>query len=168
MNDSPAGGADGDQAVDALMATSRVMTAVVARTLAAVEETVSVPQFRVLVMLRYEGNLNLRAIADGLGVNPSNASRACDKLVNADLITRIDSAQDRRNVSIGLTPRGRRLVDSLMQARAELLGQAVAEMQPAQRRKLAAGLVAFLAGVEASGLGELLVTQNAAISPWLL
>lgn len=154
-------------AVEALMATSRVMTALVARTLAGVEETVSVPQFRVLVMLRYEGALNLKSIADGLGVNPSNASRACDKLVGAGLVHRGDAAHDRRNVSISLTPDGRDLVDSLMLARAELLAQAVADMRPADRRLLVPSLTAFLASVESSGLGRMLMANNAAIPPWL-
>jgi DNA-binding MarR family transcriptional regulator len=154
-------------AVEALMATSRVMTAVVARTLAGVEQMVSVPQLRVLVMLRYEGTLNLKAIAGGLGVNPSNASRACDKLVGAGLISRGDAEHDRRNVSISLTDEGRRLVDSLMRARAELLGGAVADMRPADRRRLVQSLSAFLGGVESSGLGDQLLAQNAAIHPWL-
>ena len=156
-----------EAAVEALMAISRVMTAVVARTLAGVEETVSVPQFRVLVMLRYEGALNLKSIADGLGVNPSNASRACDKLVGAGLVSRGDAAHDRRNVSISLTPEGHELVDSLMLARAELLAQAVADMRPSDRRELVPSLTAFLASVESSGLGQMLMANNSAIPPWL-
>ena len=149
------------------MATSRVMTAVVARTLASVEETVSIPQFRVLVMLRYEGPLNLRAIASGLGINPSNASRACEKLVAAGLVSREDAPHDRRNVSITATPEGRRLVDSLMDARAELLERAVADMPPADRQQLVQALSAFLDSVESSGLGEHLIAHNAAIPAWL-
>lgn len=149
------------------MATSRVMTAVVARTLASVEEAVSIPQLRVLVMLQYEGPLNLRTIADGLGVNPSNASRACDKLVSAGLINRGDAAYDRRNVSISLTPAGREMVESLMKSRAELLAQAVAELRPADQRRLVQALTAFLGSVESSGLGARLHAQHSAILPWL-
>jgi DNA-binding MarR family transcriptional regulator len=160
-------GADQKAAVDALMATSRVITAIVARTLAGVGETVSVPQFRVLVMLRFEGPLNLKAIAGGLGVNPSNASRACDKLVGAGLVHRADAEHDRRNVSISLTTEGQRFVDSLMEARAELLSEAVANMTPADRRKLAQSLSAFLSSIETTGLGQLLVAHTAAIPPWL-
>ena len=47
--DAPVAGA-----VAALMETSRVMTAVVARTMSGLDDTVSVPQFRLLVMLRYD------------------------------------------------------------------------------------------------------------------
>jgi DNA-binding MarR family transcriptional regulator len=159
---------DGQEAaVEALMATSRVMTAIVARTLTGVEEVVSVPQFRVLVMLRYEGALNLKAIADGLGVNPSNASRACDKLVVAGLVNRTDAAHDRRNVSIELSPRGHELVDSLMRSRSDLLAQVVAEMRPEDRQQLVSSLGAFLASLMSSGLGEVLLTDNAAVPHWL-
>jgi DNA-binding MarR family transcriptional regulator len=151
-------------AVDALMATSRVMTAVVARTMSSLEQTVSVPQFRLLVMLRYEGPHNVKAIADGLGVNSSNVSRACERLVGAGLVARREASHDRRNVSISLTPEGRTLVDTLMQARAELLVGVVATMKPADRHRLVESLTAFLAAVDSSGLGDLLVTQNAAIA----
>lgn len=155
------------RAVEALMATSRVMTAVVTRTLVGVGQSVSVPQFRVLVMLRYEGPLNLRAIAAGLGVNPSNATRACDKLVDAGLVSREDAAHDRRTVSVSLTRSGRALVDSLMTMRAELLGRAVADMSPADQQRLVEALSAFLRSVESSGLGDQLLAQNAAIPAWL-
>ncbi len=158
-------GTDEAMAVEALMATSRVMTAVVARTLAAVEHTVSVPQLRVLVMLQYEGSLNLKSIAHGLGVNPSNASRACDKLVSSGLISRGGAEHDRRNVSISLTAEGRGLVDDLMRQRAELLGRAVADLPPADRRRLVQGLSAFLVAVETSGLAELLLAQRSALLP---
>jgi DNA-binding MarR family transcriptional regulator len=166
---SVAGPDDEDQAaaVEVLMAASRVMSAVVARTLAGLEETVSIPQFRVLVMLRYEGALNLKSIADGMGVNPSNASRTCEKLVAAGLLKRDDAEHDRRNVSISLTPRGRRTVDSLMRARAEMLAQAVADMRPVDRRRLVPVLTAFLDAVDSSGLSEMLLAHNAAIPAWL-
>lgn len=149
------------------MATSRVMTAVVARTMSGMGDTVSVPQFRLLVMLRYEGTLNVKAMADGLGVNSSNVSRACERLVRSGLVLRTEAEHDRRNVSISLTLEGRALVDSLMDARAKLLVGAVAKMRPADQRRLVQSLTAFLTAVESSGLSEQLVTRNAASSTWV-
>jgi DNA-binding MarR family transcriptional regulator len=138
---------DADRAAttDALMATSRLMTAVVARTLADVDDSISVPQFRVLVMLSYEPSLSLGMVAEGLGVNPSNASRACDKLVAARLVHRADDDRDRRQLRISLTSKGRRLLDSVMESRRRLLDDLVAEMAPIDQRRLTRGLTALLA-----------------------
>ena len=127
------------------MATSRLMTGVLARTLAGVDRSVTVPQLRVLVMLHSNAPLSLGAIADGLGVNPSNASRTCDKLVASGLISREDDAQNRRQVHISVTAEGRDLVSSLMDRRRELLDEVVSKMAPVDQRRLARGLSALLA-----------------------
>lgn len=127
------------------MATSRLVTGVIARTLSDIDVPVTVPQLRVLVMLFFDAPLNLGAIADGLGVNPSNASRTCDRLVAAGLISRADDERDRRHVSISMTADGQRLVSSLMDRRRELLDAVVARMAPADQQHLARGLSALLA-----------------------
>jgi DNA-binding MarR family transcriptional regulator len=74
-----------EPATEALLALSRTMTAVLARTLGRVA-TVSVPQLRVLVLLDTRGPMNPKALAENLGVNASNASRTCEQLVAAGLL----------------------------------------------------------------------------------
>ncbi len=143
--------------VAALMDTSRVMTAVVAHSLAHVPVPVSVPQLRVLVMVDTRGPMNLTAIAEGLGVNASNASRACDKLVASGMLDRRPDEQDRRSVVVTLTARGRDLVASLMNLRQAMFEQIVARMSPEHRQQLTSGLQAFVeAAAEASADGGLL------------
>lgn len=144
----PRATADREAATEALLSVSRLMTAVVARTLADVRETVSVPQLRTLVMLHGMSRANLTAIADGLGVNPSNASRTCDKLVAQRLVDRVDDALDRRNVVITLTGKGRRLVESVMRSRRELLDELVAALEPRDQRRLARALAPLLSCLE--------------------
>lgn len=158
---------DREAVLDVLMATSRLMTAVVARTLAEVEASISVPQFRMLVMLYYQDSLNLGTIAEGLGVNPSNASRACDKLVTAGLVRRKDNEHDRRQLSITLTPKGRRLLDSVMQARRGMLDALVGEMAPADQRRLTKGLAALLAVVGDDDPSTSLGTDAGDILHWI-
>ena len=69
--------------VEATMLATRALVAISARSLAAVDDVVTTPQLRVLVMIASRGQLNLGAVARGLGVHPSNATRACDRLVGA-------------------------------------------------------------------------------------
>src|SRR5690348_7735059 len=96
--------------VRATMLAARALVAISAQSLAAVDDIVTAPQLRVLVMVASRGPLNLAAVARGLGVHPSNATRACDRLVSAGLLDRRDDPDDRRNLLLQLTEEGRRLV----------------------------------------------------------
>ena len=51
------------------------------------EDTVTLTQFRALVIIASRGPLHLAALADAMRVHPSNATRACDRLVAAGLRT---------------------------------------------------------------------------------
>jgi DNA-binding MarR family transcriptional regulator len=128
---------------EAIMAASRVITAVVVRSLSAVDARLSVPQLRVLVMVCNEQGLSVNEVARGLGVNASNASRTCERLVASGLLNRDEHAGDRRRVVLTLTPKGRRLVSSVMDRRRDELLSVIARMAPADRRKLGQALTAF-------------------------
>ncbi|SFC64880.1 DNA-binding transcriptional regulator, MarR family [Nocardioides terrae] len=154
------------EATEAMMDASRLMTAVVARTFRAVDESISVPQLRVLVMLRFRAPMNLSGIAEGLGVNSSNASRTCDKLVAAGLVTRVEDEADRRHVSLSLTEHGAQVVDAVMAERERILDSIVGQLSPAGQRRLAAGVKSFLAAATTAGLQPGAGGQNSLI-PWL-
>src|SRR5919198_6154668 len=83
--------------VDAVMLAARVLVGVSARSVALVEDDVTLPQLRLLVMVASRGPLNLAAVAAGLGVHPSNATRACDRLVTAGPLDPRDKPHDRRH-----------------------------------------------------------------------
>jgi len=70
------------------MVAARVLVAVSAQSVARVEGQVTLPQLRVLVMIASRGTQNVTSVAQGLGVHASNATRTCDKLVEAVLIHR--------------------------------------------------------------------------------
>jgi DNA-binding MarR family transcriptional regulator len=125
------------------MAAARVLVAVVARSVAEVEDQVSLPQLRVLVMLATQGPLNLVAVAEALGVHPSNATRAVERLVLAELVDRRDSPTDRRNVALTLTTKGRALVDSVFEHRRAAIEEVVERMPEAKRRALPNALESF-------------------------
>jgi DNA-binding MarR family transcriptional regulator len=151
-----ADGSDGEVDMAALMDTTRILTAVVAHSLATLNATVSVPQLRVLVMIDTQGPLNLSAVADGLGVNASNASRTCERLVGAGLLDRRPDERDRRSVVLRLTRRGQRLVDTVVRQREAMLAQIVSRMSPDQQQRLSESLGAFVtAASDVSSGGQL-------------
>ena len=91
-----------------------------------------------LVLISSRGPLNLNAVAQAMGVHPSNATRACDGLVNAGLLDRRDSPSDRRNVSLDLTPAGRELVQTMVAHRRDAIAQVLQRMPETRRRALIA------------------------------
>lgn len=125
------------------MLASRAVLAAAVRALESVDKTVSVPQMRVLVLLWTGEPLNLSAIADGLGVNASNASRTCDRLVAGGFVDRGEGAADRRQVVLTLTANGRDLVERLMARREQELSAIVARMAETDRVRLMRSLAPF-------------------------
>ncbi len=131
--------------VEAVMLAARLLVAVSARSVAAVEDVVSLPQLRVLVMVSSRGPLNLGAVAAGLGVHPSNATRAVDRLVVAGFLSRTDDPTDRRNLVLELTPQGKGLVERVMDDRRAAIAGILERMPPSRRRALVPVLRSFAA-----------------------
>lgn len=129
--------------IEAVRLASRVLVAVTAQSLATVEDRVTLPQFRILVILASRGPQNLRSVAEGLAVNPSAATRLCDKLVAAGLIHRADDPADRRYLSLQLTPDGHQLVQSVTDQRSAAIARVLAKMPPQLCDDLLPALRAF-------------------------
>lgn len=140
---TPAGEQDADELVGAVLTASRVLIGVSARSLHALEQTVTVTQFRTLVVLAGRGQLNLNGLAERLGVQASTAMRMVDRLVSADLVARAENPESRREVVITLTPDGSRLVDEVTQRRRAEIASIVARMPTRRRGELVAALTAF-------------------------
>lgn len=134
--------------VDAVLAASQMMVAVAARSLDAAASEVTLPQFRVLVMLSLLGAQRPGDIAADLAVEPSTATRMCDRLVRKELVSRRHSAQDRRTVVIELTPDGEDLVRTVMHRR-RLEFERLATAVPAEQHEAVISALGVL--IEASG-----------------
>ncbi|WP_344315844.1 MarR family winged helix-turn-helix transcriptional regulator [Streptomyces javensis] len=140
---SPASASDAEAMVSALLTASRLLVAVSARSLAAVEESLTLPQFRMLVVLDGRGPLSLSGLAAELEVQPSTAMRMIDRLVAAGMVARGVSAEDRRTSVISLTKEGRRIVREATDRRRQEIARIVEAMPPGQRRHLIDALQAF-------------------------
>lgn len=129
----------------ALLTASRLLVAVSARSLAAVEERVTLPQFRMLVVLHAQGETNLVTLADRLAVNSSTALRMIDRLADAGLVARRAHPQSRREVLLRLTKTGRQIVDEVTARRRQEIATIVSAMSPRNRAGLVRALRAFAA-----------------------
>jgi DNA-binding MarR family transcriptional regulator len=106
-----------DSVVDAVLSASRVLVAVAARSLSDVAEEVTLTQYRTLVVLASRGPQNLAGLAEAVGVTPATATRMCDRLVRKDLVRRRTERDDRRQLRVALTAKGRSLVDAVTDRR---------------------------------------------------
>jgi DNA-binding MarR family transcriptional regulator len=132
-----------DELVSALLTASRALVGVSARSLGKVEDAVTITQFRTLVVLEGHGDTRLNQLAVRLGVTPSTALRMVDRLIAAHLVTREENKADRREVLIGLTREGTRLVREVTERRRAEIATIVAAMPQEGREEVVAALNAF-------------------------
>jgi DNA-binding MarR family transcriptional regulator len=135
---------------DAVLLASRALVGVAARSLAAVEEEVTLPQYRALVVLSSGGSRRQGELADALGVHPSTATRLCARLERKGLITRHPAEESRRELIVDLSPAGREIVDTVTRRRRREITKIVARIPRREQRTLVEALSSF-----ADAAGEL-------------
>ena len=131
--------------VDGLLALSRTLVATVARSLAQVDEDVTVGQYRALVVLASDGPQRTSDLAQQLDVTSSTVTRMCDRLYRKQLVRRYRRSDDRRAAWIMLTPTGLELVGEIMRKRRAALVRLARTIPPEHRDALASGLHAVVA-----------------------
>jgi DNA-binding MarR family transcriptional regulator len=137
-----------DAVVDAVLLASRVLVAVAARSLADAGEKVTLTQYRTLVVLASCGPQSLAGLAQAVGVTPATATRMCDRLVRKSLIRRRTEREDRRQLRVVLTAKGRSLVDDVTDRRRKEIARITDEIPAAEQAALvhALGRLASAAG----------------------
>jgi DNA-binding MarR family transcriptional regulator len=132
--------ADTEDVVDAVLNASRVLVAIAARSLADAGEEVTLTQYRALVVLASRGAQGVAALADAVAVTPPTASRLCDRLVRKGLVRRRTDRHDRRQVRVGLTEAGRRLIDTVTARRRKEIAALLAAVSPEEQQSVATAL----------------------------
>jgi DNA-binding MarR family transcriptional regulator len=132
-----------DAITDALLTASRLLVAISARSIAAVDESITIPQFRTLVILSSRGSVNLAVLAGLLDVQPSTAGRMVDRLVTLGLIDRQPHPNSRRELVVKLTPRGDKLVRAVTARRRNEIARVVQNMPTRERQGLVRALTTF-------------------------
>lgn len=131
-----------------MLSASRVLVAVAARSLADLNDDVTLSQYRVLVVVASRGPQLVGALAEQLDILPSTATRLCDRLVGKGLVSREHRQSSRREVEVNLTAGGRRLVEGVTERRRRAIAEIVRAIPPANRDGLITALGQF---AEAAG-----------------
>jgi DNA-binding MarR family transcriptional regulator len=132
-----------DAVTDAVLTASRLLVAVSARSIASVDESITLPQFRMLVVLSSRGRLKLATLAEHLAVNPSTATRMADRLIAAGLVDRQINPASRREVVVNLTEAGNSVVNRVTRQRRREIARIVARMPDRHRVELVEALESF-------------------------
>ncbi len=146
----PAAGVGSDASVeavvDAMLAASRALVALSARSIAS-SGGVTLPQFRMLVVLE-SASTNLTGLADALDVAPSTAMRMVDRMVAAKLVARTVRPENRRETHLSLTAKGRRTLRTVMARRRRDLSAIITEIPIDQRAGVARAMEMLSAAAE--------------------
>lgn len=143
-----------DEAREVLRA-SRALLGIVARSMSGALERVTVPQFRVLVLLGSLGPQRVGALAELLEVVPSTATRVLDRLERDGWVRRASNVEDRREVAVELTEEGRALVAEVTERRYREVRRVLLAMEPPARAVLAGALRGFSDVAGEPGLTDL-------------
>jgi DNA-binding MarR family transcriptional regulator len=107
---------------------------------------VTLPQYRALVVLTRPVPVTIGDLATILDIHRSTATRLCDRLERKGLVRRrAGASEDRRETSVMLTAKGRRLVDRVTRHRVRDLHTIASWMTPADRQRAIRALTAFAA-----------------------
>lgn len=134
-----------DDSREATLTTSRALLGVVARSLIEAVEIVSLPQFRVLVILASSGPMRTGALAQRVGAVPSTFSRFLDRMVKQGWVLREQSPDSRREVFVHLSERGERLVADVTDRRRTEIAAILARLSADDRRTVGRAFAIFAA-----------------------
>ena len=74
---------------------------------------INIPQCHTIMEIGIAGTLSVKALAENMNLDKSTISRQVEKLVKNGLVNRLTSIEDRRKVTISLTPKGQEIYQTM-------------------------------------------------------
>ena len=142
-DDIESGGDPLVESVDATVVASRALLGMVARSVSTALELVTLPQFRIMVVIASEGPLRVTTLAQRMGAVPSTFSRTLDRMVANGWLSRTENPDSRREVLVQLTDKGRHLVNEVTERRRSEIRAALERLSPDARAAVMDALQTF-------------------------
>ena len=119
----------------------KAMRALTRYAAAGIEDTgLGLSDFAVLEVLLHKGPLPVNTIGQIVDLTPGSISIAVDRLVLKGLVSRVESAEDRRVRIVALTSRGKNLIVTAFRNHAGQMRRVFSELRPEELRGLEAAL----------------------------
>ncbi|MDA8026651.1 MAG: MarR family transcriptional regulator [Actinomycetota bacterium] len=134
---------ESESVVDSILRSSRAILSIAVKSLNEIEETISIPQYRILVILGGRGDLPMSEIVKETSLAPASATRLCDDLLKKGLIDRKAHLDDRRQVIITITNEGSQLLRRVTESRRGMITEVVANLGEADLNEVEEGFALF-------------------------
>ena len=119
----------------------KAMRALTRYAAAGIEATgLGLSDFGVLEVLLHKGPLPVNTIGPIVDLTPGSISIAVDRLVAKGLVSRVESAEDRRVRIVALTSRGKDLIGSAFRKHSGQMKRVFSELSPEELRSLEVAL----------------------------
>lgn len=96
--------------------------------------------FQILEILLHKGPMPVNALGPKVDLTPGSISVAVDRLYEKGLVSRVESAEDRRVRTVALTKEGKDLIVPAFRRHAATMRKAFADLTPAQLAELESSL----------------------------
>lgn len=113
----------------------KAMRALTRYAAAGIDETgLGLSDFAVLEVLLHKGPMPVNTIGPIVDLTPGSISIAVDRLVAKDLVSRVESAEDRRVRIVALTPSGKDLIVSAFRKHSGQMKRVFSKLSPEELR----------------------------------
>lgn len=126
--------------LDVFEVATRDLVGVALRSLTAINDVLTLPQFRLMLVLHEQRALPSTHVAQALGLAGSSVTRMADKLCAAGYVERGNEPSHRSVVTLSLTTRGHAVVREAVADRRRELAQLLERLDPQTRAACVAGL----------------------------
>jgi DNA-binding MarR family transcriptional regulator len=109
-----------------------------------IDSGLTLTQLKSLFLITNKGSTNFRKLAKALGVTPSNVTGIVDRLVEQGLVSRTQNPEDRREMTLQATDKGKALVSNLKETGIKHMTQILSLLSLGELSSLAQGLSAFI------------------------
>lgn len=113
--------------------------------------SLTIGQLKSLFYIDFKGSTNTRNLATALGVTPPNVTGIIDRMVEQGLVSRDDNPENRRELLLRTTDKGKDLLAKLRESGMSRASGVLAQLSMEELSALAQGLSAF---AKAAGQGE--------------
>ena len=105
-------------------------------------------EFRCLRLFGTDESLNNKTIAERMKLSPSRLTRIIDGLVKKKYIRREIDSNDRRNMKVNLSTKGKSLVQQLNKAYVDIHEEILMDIDPSQHEQLIVAMTHLLEALE--------------------
>ncbi|MEE9448832.1 MAG: MarR family transcriptional regulator [Ignavibacteriaceae bacterium] len=105
-------------------------------------------EFRCLRLFGTDESLNNKTIAERMNLSPSRLTRIIDGLVKKRYIRRDIDSNDRRNMKVNLSTKGKSLVQQLNKAYVDIHEEILMDIDPSQHEQLIVAMTHLLEALE--------------------